>query len=643
MSVTCLHHTLGSTFRKPMTINHPVIRGLLVACLALALAACDTLPRSGTPAGASRFEIAKAERLLKRQEREAAADIFWEQAMRSAPPERENLQVRAVEALLTEGTAAQARQYLALIDEGPLQGPPLVRKRIAEARLALIDKHPDVALQALPVTFADIAPEYRSAILDIRAQALLENDQILASVMARVSLDQELSSPQERSQNEQSLWEALSRASDDDLQEWLIRSSDRDVAGWLELASISKQPTPTFETLQQQLMTWEQRYPAHAAAPVFTTQLRDDWQSLQFRPHKIAVLLSLSGRYQHVANTVLAGIKAAHDLDTSGAEKPELAVYDIAAPGQDLWNQYELAVLEGAEIVIGPLVKEYTNQLTQMTKLPVPILPLNYIDESMPVPANLYQFGLLPEDEAMQTAERASQDGHQRAVVLVPEGEWGKRLLGSFRTRFEQLGGTIAGAETYPAKDADYADAIKRVLQLNESTQRYQALRNLLKRDIEFEPSRRQDTDMVFFAASPRQARSLRPQLKFHFAKNLPVYATSHIYSGVKDVRRNKDLDDIIYCDMPWTLGMSTKKPELARQLTLHYDKSTRLPRLAALGVDAYRVVPYLKRLDAKSYERYSGLTGNLFMDESQNIHRELKWAQFVKGEPVVLDNTTEQ
>ena len=43
----------------------------------------------------------------------------------------------------------------------------------------------------------------------------------------------------------------------------------------------------------------------------------------------------------------------------------------------------------------------------------------------------------------MSAAQRALNDGFERGVALVPNNDWGRRLLTSFTTEFEGLGGTL--------------------------------------------------------------------------------------------------------------------------------------------------------------------------------------------------------
>lgn len=611
-------------------------RTALVAVVLIILAACEALPKRDN----AQLQTAqdRASELIARGEVKHAATIYWRQAGEVSSPQREDLQLRAVETLLTPRTARLAGQYLDVVLRQDLRGPYLVRARLAQARLALIEKRPAEALTALPPGISLATPQFETQVKELRAQALFGMDRILQSVRLRVLLAARLDDVQARERNRRKLWETLGRADKQQVARWARIETDANLRGWLELSLIAKTSTADLQSFDQALDAWRQRYPNHAAGDTILARLRKDWKALQLRPRQIAVLLPLSGAYASVAEAVLTGFISAYYTDGDATDKPKIRVYDVGDNTAAIWAQYTRAVQAGAELVVGPLDKGAVAALAGRRKLPVPVLSLNYSDRVTDPPKNLYEFGLLPEDEARQVAERALWAGHETALVLAPKGEWGARLLHAFRARFEALGGKVLDVQRYDEAAADFSVPIKDVLGIDASEQRYAQLRSLLNRDLKFEPRMRPDADVLFMAALPRQARLLRPQLRFHYGANLPVYATSHIYTGVKDARADRDIDGVIYCDMPWMLDGANPKPELKGRLQRLFPLAgQQLARLTALGFDAYQVIQYLKRLDTRAYERYAGLTGNLHMDDLGRIHRELEWARFVDGEPQLM------
>lgn len=601
---------------------------------ALLLAACAG-PAPKTPDMQTARQ--QAALLLEQGRRAEAADRLWALAQLTPPPQREALQLEAVEAVLTPETAEQARAYLAQIDERRLDPEGLARSRLAQARLYLFEERPRKALEALPVELPEFPAALQLRIGLTEAEARAAAGQILESVRKRLALEPLITDSETLQANREALWKSLSPASGYDLFNWAGRARDPVLKGWLELAYIAKTTAPELTALEVQLARWRQAYPEHPARPLFLERLRAQWKEYETYPGQIAVLLPLTGKYSVAAEAVLDGLLAVYYQDTA-ADRPALRLYDVGERPGDVWSIYSQAVQEGAQFVLGPLDKQAVNVLARMERLPVPVLSLNYADSSVTPPPDLYQFGLLPEDEARQVAERLTLAGHRYAIAFAPQGEWGERILTSFRRRFEALGGTVLTSEQYAASATDHSASIRRALNLNRSEARYRRLRTTVKQEVKFEPRRRRDVDVIFIAGTPRQARSLKPQLDFHHAADLPVYATSHVYTGAPDPRYDRDLDGLIFCDIPWVLpGVNPDQTLREQTERLLPQVSRRYPRLVALGADAYRIIPYLKRLRAQPYERYQGLTGNLHMDEAGRLHRDLNWARFERGRPVLV------
>ena len=314
--------------------------------------------------------------------------------------------------------------------------------------------------------------------------------------------------------------------------------------------------------------------------------------------------------------------------------RPQLKFYDSSDPQQTL-RIYQQAVLQGAQRIVGPLNKDAVNMLMQMESLPQPVLTLNQVEQE--APAQLYQFGLAPEDEAQQVAERAWLEGHQRALILAPSGNWGDRISHHFRQRFETLGGQVLEVRRYNANENDYSLPIRQLLNIDESNARVQSLKQRLGVQLETEARRRQDADFIFLAARPKQGRQLGPQLKFHHAGDLPIYATSHIYSGVADNERDRDLGQISFVDTPWLLEQE-QKGELSRGRLQRLMPGVKgqYARLYAMGIDSYNLLANLEPLHQPG-RTFSGKTGTLYLDRRNRLHRLLAWADMAQGKASII------
>jgi outer membrane PBP1 activator LpoA protein len=85
----------------------------------------------------------------------------------------------------------------------------------------------------------------------------------------------------------------------------------------------------------------------------------------------------------------------------------------------------------------------------------------------------------------------------------------------------------------------------------------------------------------------------------------------------------------IMLADIPWMLSSDTQSRNSRTVIARHLPKSgSGYARLYAMGMDAMRLAPHLKRLQSSRYESLDGSTGSLYMDETRQIHRQLVWVR---------------
>ena len=146
----------------------------------------------------------------------------------------------------------------------------------------------------------------------------------------------------------------------------------------------------------------------------------------------------------------------------------------------------------------------------------------------------------------------------------------------------------------------------------------------------------RAGTDFVFMVATPLEGRQIHPQLA-EAAGDLPIYATSHVYSGSRATEADQDLDGVIFPDMPWIL--TPERVSMRQVIARHFAETLReQSRLLAFGVDAYELVSRLAGLQMDPVRGYEGVTGTLHLDGAGRIQRNLVWGRFSAGVPVLLE-----
>jgi hypothetical protein len=412
---------------------------------------------------------------------------------------------------------------------------------------------------------------------------------------------------------------------------------DAQAQGWLSLGSLATSTGQQGIGWSNGVVRWRDTYRNHPAMMILD-ELNISDVELQDYPRQIALLLPLSGQVSRVGHAIQNGFLGAYFTTAASLEESQsIRVYDVVAEG-GASAAYATAVADGAEFVVGPLLKENVVELANDILVPVPVLTLNYLPDDALAPPGLYQFALAPEDEARSAAGRALIDGYERGVALVPNNEWGRRALSSFSTEFESLGGTLIEYRTYTPGDQDFSIVIENLMSLSGSIRRYQRLRANIGGPLQFDPRRRQDTEFIFLAADAPAGRLLKSQLKFHYSGDLPVYSTSSI--NAMDGRSNSDLNDIMFADMPWIIAPQAWIAHLPAQYGKYWPEERRLGRLHAMGYDAYHLVAGLYAARTERMQEIDGATGTLYLDTDGRIRRRLAWAQFQRGEPVPMPDT---
>lgn len=567
-------------------------------------------------------EVADA---LARGDLEAAALLLQQRAADAPVEDRQRLLLRAAELRLDLGQAASARDLIARLDEALLPSDGRYRKNLLEVRLLLADGSPAAAetmLSSLPPPSAEV----RTSWLKARADVAEATGKPLDAAQALVELDQATPAQQAGQQNLRRIWALLSDVPMEVLRARMPPPPDQ-MGAWLELAFLVRSHRLEPDTLESVVYQWRQRYPDHPANLGLADELIAHYRDMARAPQQIALLLPLTGDLSAQARAVLDGFMAAYYA--AEGDKPRIKVYDVGGdPGRTL-SAYQEAVESGSDYVVGPLRKEALIMLASAAQLSTPVLALNTLPGEAQDIEGMVQFALAPEDDASAAADYAAAQGMKRALVMVPGGDWGERVAKAFADTFERRGGIVLETVSYEAEGTDFSPSITALLNLDASGRRARQLRGVLRRNIQAEPQRRQDVDIIFVGAFPRAARLIRPQLRFFDAIDVPVIATSHAYSGFAS-QADQDLDGVHIVDMPWMLRDGAGQDTLSRTaLQQLREPAMQNPRLYAFGIDAYGLVQQLPFLRQSETETMEGRTGILSLDSQGRIHRRLAPARF--------------
>ncbi|AUM14084.1 penicillin-binding protein activator [Ketobacter alkanivorans] len=570
-----------------------------------------------------------------------------ERAQSAPSPESERLLIQAAQLLLEQEKPGEAQRLLESVNVITLDN---------DTRAALVLTLADIYLaQGEPLQAEELLTTDRMGLLtaanELSAERLNEislkratvwefNGNYLSAARERIFVAPMLSD-EASTTNHQRIWGDLIAIPNDTLQQLSSTVAVPEIQGWLELAWIYKGLQDNLDQQLKQLDNWQQRFPGHPAVAQLPEALRIVRELSENQPKQIALLLPMQGKYKAAAQAILNGFMSAHyATQTNAAEGgPTIKVYDTS--NTTLFQQtYDQAVTEGAEIIIGPLQKENLRALlTSTTMLPVTTIALNKEQGQFESPANLYQFGLSPEDDAGQLAAHALQKQYQQAAVMFQNNPWWERAYLEFAQQWQADKREVTSATSFDDQ-SKMAGAIKEMLLVQHSELRAQQLKGILGKPIEFHPRRRQDIDFIYLISTPEQARQIRPLLDFYYAEEIPVLAGSQIYSGKTDPKADRDLNGIEFCDIPWLL----EKPDaIQKALMKAWPKADhRYFRLNAMGVDAYRLQSRLQLLTQIPDAGLFGATGNLSIGIDNKVHRELSWAVMKGGRPTLIPKISE-
>ncbi|MGO1691992.1 MAG: penicillin-binding protein activator [Marinobacter sp.] len=429
------------------------------------------------------------------------------------------------------------------------------------------------------------------------------------------------------------IWEFLKAVPEQKLASTGENSIGFETEGWLELAGSVRAPELSIDDQSRIIRRWQNNWPGHPAAQILPSELQLIASLAENRPEKIALALPLQGPLAAAGKAIRDGFLAAYYQDESGdRNKTDIRVVDTS--GQPFDELYKELAAQDIDLVIGPLEKKALASLTSMRTLPVPALGLNYLPDSQKAPDGLYQFGLSAEDEARQIADRLAGQSINQVLVLIPDGEWGDRVETALLKRMQHNGAVALDIQRFFREDnlrAVTAD----LLGITVSRDRAIQVERTIGLNVEFEPRRRQDAEAIIMVAEPAVARQFKPLFAYYFGGDLPVYSPSIIYEGTPDAGRDRDLNQVMFTDIPWVLDDKNPLRNEASQVL----PGTRgqLGRLFAMGADAWQLSKRLPLLRQVQTATIDGQTGQLAMTREGSIHRNQLWAQFESGTPNLL------
>ncbi|MHC8441126.1 MAG: penicillin-binding protein activator [Candidatus Eutrophobiaceae bacterium] len=521
-------------------------------------------------------------------------------------------------------------------DHIPVSEQLAAEERLQAAEIALQNNKIELAKTYLG-NAADLSEDLQIRYWDIKAQIENLNNQPLTSLETRFIQLQAARNTEWEEQTAHELWLQLCALPEETLYR-LHESASAERASWLTLTLYWKTLEHRPQTLAEALRSWATQHQGHPATVLLPDLLANVAEQ---KIERIALFLPSNPDLADVAAAVLEGFLAAW-YESPATQRPKIDIHYTNT--ENVGNAWQLATNAGASYIVGPLEKPVIIKLLEYADDRIPILSLNHIDRSIDLHGvKLTQIGLGAEEEVEQIAEYAWFSGHQRALIFVSNNAWGQRAMHTFYNRWEALGGTVVGQQSYAIGEKEYSLAVKQLLRVDAGEVQRQRLQSVIGATLEGSIWSRKDVDFIFLASLPQEGRLIMPQLRYFRAGHIPVFSTSLIYSGTPNPDEDRDLNDLRFVDIPWMLPLN-RRHSLTRQKLNDVRGATTpsLRRLHALGIDAYQILPELTHMEKQNSYTYSGEIGDLSMTQDGRIHRRLLWAQFINGQPTQTSPASE-
>lgn len=542
---------------------------------------------------------------------------------------------------------------------------------ILQTKLALLEGNPKSALNWLKQIQVQTSDSIQQQIIiyQLKTQALYRTNQPFSSALSAIELNQLYQVNNTQNTDNLRIWQNLMNLEYSKIQYNYPHQTDTNIRDWLSLALIAKRYANNFKQLSTQLASWQDNHPNAAGNFLLDrlqlnrelhadTDLGDDVDTqggadnnnsdIINNPNtpiestqNLAILLPLSGKFASLGKAVQLGIidsyyENQNNISNYSSNTPIIQLHFYDTNKFDSMSELNRKIIDDQNnLIIGPLTKQNVAKFANQYSGTIPMISLNYLANNQV--SNFYQFGLSPSDEATQAAKLAWRLGKSKALIIAPDNQWGQAIKQSFIDKWEALGGNIVDNYDYKTSDK-LADQLAKYLGIQDSKWRKYLIEKTIGQKTNSLAQRRKDIDMIFLVSQPATARQIKPLLKFYYANDIPVFATSSIYTGFAQAKTDQDLNGIYFCDTTWLINpTSTMKTKANKYKQLWGDDYVQFGRLHNLGADAYLLASQQQHLALLPDFPIVGASGNIFANNTNRLTRQLPCARFTNGIPKLV------
>jgi len=350
---------------------------------------------------------------------------------------------------------------------------------------------------------------------------------------------------------------------------------------------------------------------------------------IHVNPHRIGVLLPLSGNLAQLGERSLQGtMMAAHIFDPGGIKwAPQLVIKDTARPGSTVEALVEELVKDDEVVaIIGPLKKSRAYRAAGAAQeLKVPYIALSSGENIVHVGDWVYQNHVSKAEQVSVLLDHSVTNLKKNKFgVLYPNIDFGREYLAIFTREAEKRGAEVVASAGYDLQTTDFKDQIRSL--------------------------RRKGIEGLFIPDFHKRVAMIAPQIRYYLLRGVNLMGISNWHHReLLEQTQPEDLEEAMFTD---SMAPEAKRPlfkTFQRNFEDSYGRAPGVMEVRAYEavdvlvhlIDNYRVrdrVQLKKSLD--HVEDHPGVTGPISVDVYGKWRKPVYLFTVMDGEFIVIWQT---
>ncbi|MFO8057189.1 MAG: penicillin-binding protein activator [bacterium] len=387
-----------------------------------------------------------------------------------------------------------------------------------------------------------------------------------------------------------------------------------------------------YEEASELLVKFETQYPDSPYYHELVELKETVKRRVHVKPHRIGLLLPLSGKLSRLGEKALQGaIMAAHVFDAGGIKwNPELVIKDTGRDGNSVEALVDELVKEDEVVAIaGPLLKSRAFRAARVAQeLSVPYISLSSGEDMVGVGEWVYQNHLTKTEEVKVLLEHSVENLEiKKFGVLYPDIDFGREYLSIFSKEAQKRDAEIVDSTGYNLKTTDFKKEIRSL--------------------------RKQGIKGLFIPDYHERVAMIAPQVRYYLLSGVTLMGMSSWHrQELLQKTQPEDVENALFTDV---MAPEEERPlfkQFQKNFRDQYDHEPAMMEIRAFEavdvlmhlIENYRVrdrIQLKKALD--NVKDLPGVTGTITVDRNGKWRKPVYLFTVMDGEFIVIWQTVVQ